>query len=67
MKSTTDKTVVVDADYFRVLLDYNRWANDLAMDRSKEVGELDYHAIGDGLSFGGLHATLVHILVGELT
>ena len=54
------------ADYFRVLLDYNRWANHAVMDRAREVVESDYHAIGDGLSFGSLHATLVHILVGEL-
>ena len=66
MKSTSDKTVAADADYFRVLLYYNRWANHLVMDRAREVAESDYHAMIDGLSFGSLHATLVHILVGEM-
>ena len=56
----------MDAGYFRLLLDYNRWANHLVMDRAAEVPEPDYLAIADGLSFGSLHATLVHILVGEL-
>lgn len=36
------------------------------MDQAKEVEESCYHAVADGLSFGSLHATLVHILVGEL-
>ena len=71
MKNIGDKTVAADAGYFRVLLDYNRWANHLVMDRARmdrarEVAEADYHAIGEGLSFGSLHATLVHILLGEL-
>ena len=65
MKSTSDKTLV-NAHYFRVLLDYNCWANHGVMDRAREVDESDYHAVADGLSFGSLHATLVHILVGEL-
>ena len=54
------------AGYFRVLLDYNRWANHAVVDRAREVIESDYHATVDGLSFGSLHATLVHVLVGEL-
>ena len=56
----------MDADYFRLLFDYNRWANRLVMDRAAEAREPDYLAVADGLSFGSLHATLVHILVGEL-
>ena len=56
----------MDADYFRLLFEYNRWANNLVLDRAAEVREADYLAIAEGLSFGSLHATLVHILVGEL-
>ena len=59
-------TIVVDANYFRILLDYNRWANHAVMDQAREVDESDYYAFADGLSFGSLHATLVHILVAEL-
>ena len=57
---------MVNADYFRRLLDYNRWANGLVMQSAEAVAESDYHRISAGLSFGSLHATLVHILVGEL-
>ena len=57
---------MVDVDFFRVLLDYNCWANHLVMNQAKEVEESHYYADADGLSFGSLHATLVHILVGEL-
>ena len=56
----------MDADYFRLLFDYNRWANKLILTRAAEVREEGYFAIVPGLSFGSLHATLVHILVGEL-
>ncbi len=54
------------ADYFRLLFEYNRWANHLVLDRAAEAAEADYMAEVDGLSFGSLHATLVHILVAEL-
>ena len=57
---------MVEANYFRVLLDYNRWANHAIMIPSEAVDESDYFATADGLSFGSLHATLVHILVSEL-
>ena len=66
MENTSDNSAVVDANYFRVLLDYNRWANHAIIDRVREVDEPEYYAVADGLSFGSLHATLVHILVGEL-
>ncbi len=66
MKSTVNKAAVVDAGFFGLLLDYNRWANHAVIDCAKEVEESDYYAASGGLSFGSLHATLVHILVGEL-
>ncbi len=56
----------MDADYFRLLLNYNRWANRLVIDRAADVRESDYFATVSGLSFGSLHATLVHILVAEV-
>lgn len=56
----------MDADCFRLLIDYNRWANHLIIDRAAEVRQSDYFAAGDGLRFGSLHATLVHILVAEV-
>ena len=66
MRKTVDTNVAIGADYFRVLLNYNLWANHAVMDQTKEVAESDYHELADGLSFGSLHSTLVHILVGEL-
>lgn len=56
----------MSADFFRLLLTYNRWANDGVLARAAEVDEGAYSAKVEGLSFGSLHATLVHILVGEL-
>jgi uncharacterized damage-inducible protein DinB len=56
----------MDAEFFRMLFRYNRWANARVLARASEVGEADYFAPWPGLSFGSLHATLVHTLVGEL-
>ncbi len=58
----SDGTVMMNADNFRRLLDYNG----LVMQSAEVVAESDYHRTSAGLSFGSLHATLVHILVGEL-
>ena len=55
-----------DADYFRLLLNYNQWANGQIMDRAREASESDYMADVDGLSFGSLHATLIHIMTSEI-
>lgn len=56
----------MDASYFRMLFDYNRWANARILDRAVTVHEADYFAPRPGLSFGSLHATLVHLLGGEI-
>ena len=56
----------MDADYFRLIFEYNRWANRLILGRASEAEETDYFAVVAGFSFGSLHATLVHVLVGEL-
>ncbi len=56
----------VDAGYFRLLLDYNSWANSVILSRAGEASRADYLATVDGLSFGGLHATLAHILTSEI-
>lgn len=55
-----------NADFFQLLLDYSQWANDLIMDRAREASESDYMEDVDGLSFGSLHATLIHIMTSEI-
>ena len=45
---------------------YNRWANAVVLAKASEVAEADYYATAAGLSFGSLHATLVHTLVAEI-
>ena len=55
-----------NADHFRLLLEYNLWANGVISGRASEAPEPDYLAHVEGLSFGSLHATLVHILTSEL-
>ncbi len=52
--------------YFRSLGDYNRWANHRVLEQAARCSTEDYFAPAAGLSFGSLHATLVHILVGEI-
>jgi uncharacterized damage-inducible protein DinB len=56
----------MDAEFFRMLFRYNRWANALVLAKASEVAEADYYAPAPGLSFGSLHATLVHTLVAEM-
>lgn len=56
----------MDADGFRLLFEYNGWANDRVWDAAVQVPEADYYSPADGLSFGTLHATLVHVMLGEL-
>ena len=53
-------------DYFQTLFSYNRWANERVLGAAAKASQADYFARADGLSFGNLHATLVHILVGEI-
>jgi len=56
----------MSADYFRTLFEYNRWANHRVLDAAAQVPEDDYFAPAAGLSFGNLHATLVHALIAEI-
>jgi uncharacterized damage-inducible protein DinB len=56
----------MSADYFRMLSEYNVWANDRILAAAAKVPEAEYFAPADGLSFGNLHATLVHALVAEI-
>ncbi len=56
----------MNADHFRLLFDYNRGANHAILDGAAQVPEREYLATVDGISFGSLHATLVHVLVAEL-
>ena len=56
----------MSAEHFKTLLQYNRWANRLVLDKTALVSPEDYFAPVPGLSFGNLHATLVHALVAEI-
>jgi uncharacterized damage-inducible protein DinB len=56
----------VSAEHYRLLLEYNAWANNVVLEKASMVGEADYFAPVAGLSFGSLHATLVHALVAEI-
>lgn len=53
------------ASYFQRLNDYNLWANSIILDAAAGVDPADYHAEAPGLSFGSLHATLVHEAIAE--
>ena len=56
----------MDAEYFRLLFDYNSWADERVLSQAALVQRIEYYKASPGLSFGGLHATLVHIFVAEL-
>ncbi len=56
----------MNAEHFRMMLQYNRWANRLVLEKAALVTPEDYLAPVPGLSFGNLHATLVHALVAEI-
>jgi uncharacterized damage-inducible protein DinB len=56
----------MSADYFRTLWRYNCWANAKVLDKAALASEADYMASVPGLSFGSLHASLVHLLVADI-
>jgi uncharacterized damage-inducible protein DinB len=56
----------MSAGHYRLLFAYNTWANQRVLEQAARTGEVDYFQPAPGLSFGSLHATLVHILIGEL-
>ncbi len=56
----------MSAEFLRTLLDYNTWANARVLDRAMTVKDAEYFEAAPGLSFGNLHATLVHIIVAEV-
>jgi uncharacterized damage-inducible protein DinB len=56
----------MDAEYWRMVFRYNRWANAVVLAKASEVADADYYARVPGLSFGSLHATLVHTMVAEI-
>lgn len=56
----------MQAEFFRTLFEYNRWANRKVLDAAATVSAADYFAPAPGLSFASLHATLVHALVAEI-
>lgn len=54
------------ADSFRLLFDYNDWANQRALEQATAIPEAGYFPAAPGLSFANLHATLVHILLAKI-
>lgn len=56
----------MSADFFRMLLEYNRWANRLVMEKAALAKPEDYFGDAPGLSFGSLHGTLVHAFMAEV-
>jgi uncharacterized damage-inducible protein DinB len=53
-------------DYFRSIGEYNRWANRRVLEQTAKCSIDDYLAQSSGLSFGSLHATLVHVFMAEI-
>ena len=56
----------MDADYFQMLFAYNGWATQRVLEAASQAPMPEYFAGAPGLSYGSLHATLVHILVSEI-
>jgi uncharacterized damage-inducible protein DinB len=54
------------ADLYRLLFEYNEWANAKVLERAAKVPESEYFAAVPGLSFGSLHVTLVHAFVADV-
>lgn len=54
----------MNADYFRTLAAYNRWANRRLYTAAAELNDADYRA-DLGAFFKSVHGTLNHILVGD--
>lgn len=56
----------MSADFLRRLIDYNTWANRTVLRRAHDLPDDEYHSHVAGLSYGTIHAALVHILVAEI-
>jgi uncharacterized damage-inducible protein DinB len=54
-----------DLDYFRLLIDYNRWAKERIVARAEVLTEAEYLAVHPGLAYASVHGCLVHIAGGE--
>lgn len=55
----------MDVSYFRMLLDYNRWATARIIARSQELSDEEYRRTLPGLAYASVHGCLVHIAGGE--
>ena len=55
----------MEAARIRLLYAHNAWANSRVLERAAVVDAADYFASVPGISFGSLHATLIHILDSE--
>jgi uncharacterized damage-inducible protein DinB len=56
----------VDAAYFRLLYDYNFWANARVLGAASAASEEEFIAPA-GLTYGSVRGTLVHVLSPEIT
>lgn len=50
--------------HFRMLADYNRWANVQVYNAAASLSDAEFHE-GRGAFFGSLHGTLNHLLVAD--
>ena len=55
----------MNTEYARMLFAYNVWANHLVLDKAAAVSEADYAASAEGISFGSLRGTLLHLIGTE--
>jgi uncharacterized damage-inducible protein DinB len=56
---------MITADYCRVMTDYNAWMNERLFDLCRSIDDIDRKK-DSGAFFGSIHATLNHILYGDL-
>ena len=54
----------MDAEYFRMLFEYNRWANERLLQRAAELTEDEFHR-DLGLSMASVAGSLAHALSAE--
>jgi len=57
----------VNADYFRLLYDYNEWANRVVLETASALREEQLHAPIPGLAYVSILGTLAHLLGTELS
>ena len=56
----------MNIDYFRMLYDYNDWANARVFARAEELTDAEYRSPHPGLAYVNVHGCLVHTIAGEV-